>query len=68
MVKCWREGIVPLLQVHDELNISCADAASGHRMAELMATAVKLTVPAMVEAEFGVSWGDAKHSWEKVSD
>jgi DNA polymerase I-like protein with 3'-5' exonuclease and polymerase domains len=66
MLDCWREGIVPLLQLHDELNISTGEERTGHRMAEIMATAVKLTVPALVEADFGRSWGDAKHKWEDV--
>jgi len=64
MVACWRAGIVPLLQVHDELNASVATAAAGEQLATLMRCAVPLTVPMQVDAQFGVSWGDAKHGWE----
>ncbi len=67
MLGCWKEGLVPLLQLHDELNISTGEESRGHRMAEIMATAVRLTVPALVEADFGTNWGDAKHKWSGVT-
>jgi DNA polymerase I-like protein with 3'-5' exonuclease and polymerase domains len=63
MVNCWQEGIIPNLQVHDELNASVATEAEGLRLAEIMSHAVRMTVPINVEAEFGRSWGDAKHKW-----
>ena len=66
MVMAWRDGIVPLLQVHDELDASVGSEAEGLRLAEIMSTCVKLTVPISVKAEFGVSWGDAKHQWKDV--
>jgi DNA polymerase I-like protein with 3'-5' exonuclease and polymerase domains len=67
MVQCWREGIVPLLQVHDELDASVGTEKEGLRLAEIMSTCVKLTVPINVKAEFGISWGDAKHKWSDVT-
>jgi DNA polymerase I-like protein with 3'-5' exonuclease and polymerase domains len=66
MVMAWREGIVPLLQVHDELDASVETEAAGLRLAEIMSTCVKLTVPINVKAEFGRNWGDAKHRWSEV--
>ena len=68
MVQCWREGIVPLLQVHDELDASVGTEKEGLRLAEIMSTCVKLTVPINVKAEFGRNWGDAKHRWSDVAD
>lgn len=66
MVACWREGIVPLLQVHDELDASVPTRAAGDRLAEIMSTAVPLTVPIVVKPEYGRTWGDAKHGWDDV--
>jgi DNA polymerase I-like protein with 3'-5' exonuclease and polymerase domains len=63
MRDCWREGIVPLLQVHDELNTSVASQADGERMARLMRDAVKLEIPVGADPEYGTNWTDAKHEW-----
>jgi DNA polymerase-1 len=65
MRDCWREGIVPLVQMHDELCFSVAEEATGTRVAELMRDAVKLNLPVKVDVEYGKSWGDAKHAWGK---
>lgn len=55
----WREKIVPMLQMHDDLNISCADERLGRRVAEIMRDAVRLVVPTAVDLEYGRSWGEA---------
>lgn len=64
MVTAFREGILPLIQLHDELGASCADERTGGRMAEIMRDAVRLTVPTKVDLEWGRTWGDATHTWE----
>lgn len=61
MRNCWREGLVPMLQMHDELDFSIGDPATGTRVAELMRDAVPMSLPMKVDAEIGVNWGDAKH-------
>lgn len=66
MRECWREGIVPLIQMHDELGFSFEEEAPARRAAEIMRNVVKLEVPMAVDAEFGVNWGDAKHTWSEV--
>jgi DNA polymerase-1 len=66
MRACWREKIVPLLQLHDELDISVASVSVGERMAELMRDVLELEVPIKVGLAYGRSWGDAKHSWDKI--
>lgn len=66
MRDCWRAGIVPLLQVHDELDASVPDEKSGMMLAEIMSCAIKLRVPITVKPEFGRTWGDAKHTWEEL--
>jgi DNA polymerase-1 len=64
---CWREGIVPLLQVHDDLNRSVSDEREGTYMAELMRDCIKLSVPIKVDLKFGHNWADAKHNWKELN-
>lgn len=66
MRACWRESIVPILQVHDELNGSFISEAQGAKMAQLMRDVVKLSVPMAVDTDYGTTWGDAKHKWKDV--
>ena len=66
MRACWREGIVPLLQMHDALDCSVASPEQAERVAQLGREAVTLEVPMQVDLKFGRTWGDAKHAWEEV--
>lgn len=63
MRDCFWAGYVPLLQMHDELDFSFATEAQGRECQELMVNAVKLTVPVVVDFEWGRSWGTAKDSF-----
>jgi DNA polymerase I-like protein with 3'-5' exonuclease and polymerase domains len=67
MRACWREGIVPLLQMHDELDCSVSSPEQAELVAQLGREAVKLEVPMLVELKFGRSWGDAEHTWEEIT-
>ena len=67
MRACWREGIVPLLQMHDALECSVASPELAERVAQLGHEAVALEVPMQVDLKFGRSWGDAKHRWEELT-
>jgi len=62
MLACWREGIIPLLQMHDELDFSVGDETMARRAQQIMVETVPLMVPVVVDAEFGRSWGEATHS------
>jgi DNA polymerase I-like protein with 3'-5' exonuclease and polymerase domains len=62
----YREGVVPLLQLHDELDSSVKSRAEGEMIQRLGCEAVRLEVPVQVEVKYGRSWGDAKHEWEDV--
>ena len=62
----WREGIMPLLQMHDALDCSVATREQGELVARLGCEAVSLKVPMRVDLKFGRSWGDATHSWEEL--
>src|SRR5262249_53227177 len=60
MRACWREGIVPLLQMHDALDCSVTCREQAERVAQLGREAVTLKVPIQVDLKFGRTWGDAK--------
>lgn len=60
MRACWREGMLPLLQMHDELDFSFSRKKDADRAVELMRDTVRLEVPVIVDAEFGPNWGSAK--------
>lgn len=59
MRECWREGYVPLLQMHDELAFSQGAARDGVRIAAIMREIRQLKVPMLVDAEWGPTWGQA---------
>ena len=58
MVDLYNEGIVPHIQIHDELDISVKDDDEAKRIIKIMENAVNLKVPNKVDYEFGNSWGD----------
>ena len=58
MVELYKEGIVPHIQVHDELDISVDGNAD--KIKEIMETAVKLEVDNKVDYESGPNWGTIK--------
>ena len=66
MRACWREGIVPLLQMHDALECSVTSREQGELIARLGCEAVQLEVPMKVDVKFGKSWGDATHTWDEL--
>ena len=66
MLACWREGIVPLLQMHDGLELSVTTREQGELVARLACEAVELEVPMRADINYGRSWGDAKHKWEEL--
>jgi Mesyanzhinovviridae DNA polymerase len=66
MRACWREGIIPLLQMHDCLDCSVATREQAEMVAQLCVDAIKLRVPMRVDLKFGRNWGDATHSWDEL--
>ncbi len=63
MVALWEEGITPMIQVHDELDVSVESEAQAKRITELMQDCVSLEVPSIIDAEFGPNWGEAKKTF-----
>ena len=66
MRACWREGIVPLLQMHDALECSVSTREQAEMVAQLGVEAIKLRVPMRIDLKFGCNWGDTKHNWEEL--
>ena len=60
MIEVHKEGIVPHIQVHDELNVSIVDDLMRDKVKEIMENCVKLEVPSKVDAKEGTSWGKIK--------
>jgi len=58
MLELYKEGIVPHIQIHDELDLSIEDDAHAKKIIEIMEHAVTLEVPNKVDYEFGSNWGE----------
>jgi DNA polymerase I-like protein with 3'-5' exonuclease and polymerase domains len=65
MLAGWREGIVPLLMMHDGVDFSVASPKTAERIAQLGAEVMPLRVPMRMDVTYGRSWADAKHTWAK---
>ena len=53
-------GIVPHIQVHDELDISVESKDHAKQIVEIMESAIKLEIPNKVDFECGDDWGSIK--------
>jgi len=58
MVDLYKEGIIPHIQVHDELDISVDN--NEDKIKKIMESAVDLEVPNKVDYESGPNWGQIK--------
>jgi len=58
MVDLYKEGIIPHIQVHDELDISVNN--NEDKIKQIMESAVDLEVPNKVDYESGPNWGQIK--------
>ena len=58
MLELYKEGIVPHIQIHDELDLSIESDAQAKKIIEIMENAVSLEVPNKVDYESGKTWGD----------
>ncbi|SUZ97519.1 uncharacterized protein METZ01_LOCUS50373 [marine metagenome] len=58
MLELYREGIIPHIQIHDELDISVESDKQAKRIIEIMESAVDLEIPNKVDYESGKNWGD----------
>ena len=58
MLELYKEGIIPHIQIHDELDISVESDKQAQRIKEIMESAVDLEIPNKVDYESGKNWGD----------
>ena len=60
MIELHKEGIIPHIQVHDELDISVENPEHAEKIKNIMEYAVDLEVPNKVDYESGPNWGQIK--------
>jgi len=66
LLACAREGLLPMLQMHDELCFSSSSEHEAERPAEIMRDVVPLLVPVRVDNEHGPDWGRAKYTYSEA--
>ena len=60
MVALYENGIIPHIQIHDEVNISVESDIHAEDIIKIMESAVELQVPNKVDYEKGANWGEIK--------
>ena len=60
MVALYENGIIPHIQIHDEVDISVESPEKAEEIISIMESAVELKVPNKVDYEQGENWGDIK--------
>ena len=60
MVALYKNGIIPHIQIHDEVDISVESPKKVEQIIEIMESAVELKVPNKVDYEEGDNWGKIK--------
>ena len=68
MIDLREEGLLPMIQLHDELNISFETKQQADRIKEIMEQAVPLKIPNKVDFEDGECWGDIVNNEEEFVD
>jgi len=62
MVEIYKTGKVPLIQIHDELDLSVKDREEARGIQEIMENCVELQVPCPTDAALGPDWGNLKET------
>ena len=58
MVDVYKElKIIPLIQVHDELDCSVAGEEQAKKVKDIMENSIELEVPSKVDIDLGDNWG-----------
>ena len=61
MVELDKEGITPMIQIHDELAISLNDDLEVQKkIIDVMENSIEMSVPSKVDVAIGKNWGEAK--------
>ena len=60
MVNLYKQGILPHIQIHDELCVSIPNKETALKIKDIMENAIRLRIPNKVDYESGKNWGDIK--------
>lgn len=60
MLELYKKGIIPHIQIHDELCISITDNEQKEKIKDIMEQAIKLEIPNKVNYKTGSNWGSIK--------
>jgi len=60
MLDLYKAGILPHIQIHDELDISIENEKHAQKIKDIMEDAVDLKIPNKVDYESGPNWGSIK--------
>ena len=60
MVSLYENGIIPHIQIHDEVDISIESDKKAEEVIQIMESAIELEVPNKVDYEHGSNWGEIK--------
>jgi DNA polymerase I-like protein with 3'-5' exonuclease and polymerase domains len=58
MLDCYKEGLTPMLTVHDELCFNIDSPEQSDRIKEIMETGVNLKVPSKIDVDIQDDWGE----------
>ena len=60
MIDCFKEGFLPIIQIHDELCFNVSPAKDSERIREIMENCIpELKVPSKVDVAINKDWGSA---------
>ena len=68
MINLFKENICPLIQLHDELNISIESPEQADKVIKIMEEAFTLEIPNKVDYENGENWGSIDKEEENPVD
>lgn len=61
MINLYKEGIIPMIQIHDELAISFDGSKEKQdKIVECMENAMELNIPSKVDVAIGNNWGETQ--------
>jgi DNA polymerase I-like protein with 3'-5' exonuclease and polymerase domains len=60
LIRLYENGIIPHIQIHDEVDISVESPEHAKQIVKIMEDAIKLEIPNKVDYESGDNWGDIK--------
>lgn len=62
MLECYKQGRIPHIQMHDELDFSVSSRKEAEMIGKIMREVVPISVPMDVDIEIGPSWGEVKEA------